>query len=194
MHSNRSPNDRTSPKPKRRKTRKGTHSCWACKRRKEKCFFDHSAATCIGCQRRGTKCISQEYSDEGSTAPHDGPRQLGDRLVRVEALIEQLMEKKESQRSAQDSDHHCGMPSSGCSTQGPQTKIPATQTSCTSTPLYAPSEPGPISSIRSNTSIDHAPTLHAASLLLYAPSFHATSATAIRGEIVLEDRLRKRCP
>lgn len=58
---------------KRRRVRKGTHSCWECKRRKVKCFLgplDHSI--CNGCRRRGTKCVSQEYSDD-TTGPADTP-------------------------------------------------------------------------------------------------------------------------
>ncbi|KAF2482554.1 hypothetical protein BDY17DRAFT_251487 [Neohortaea acidophila] len=48
---------------KRRKLRKGTHSCWACKRRKEKCVYEAHVRpdTCINCQRRGAECISQEF-------------------------------------------------------------------------------------------------------------------------------------
>ncbi|KAF2630544.1 hypothetical protein BU25DRAFT_335593 [Macroventuria anomochaeta] len=52
---------------KRRRVRKGTHSCWECKRRKVKCLLDpidHSI--CNGCRRRGTKCISQEYPDDAT--------------------------------------------------------------------------------------------------------------------------------
>lgn len=76
---------------KRRKIRKGTRSCWECKRRKTRCVFDNSAedALCFGCQRRGTTCVSQEFPEED----HSGrrARQMGDRIVRVEALVEQLV-------------------------------------------------------------------------------------------------------
>lgn len=51
---------------KRRKVRKGTHSCWNCKKRKVKCIFSHPEdSICITCRRRGTKCVSQEVF-EGS--------------------------------------------------------------------------------------------------------------------------------
>ncbi|KAK0720100.1 hypothetical protein B0H67DRAFT_176248 [Lasiosphaeris hirsuta] len=78
---------------KRRKIRKGTRSCWECKRRKIRCTF-HSEldAVCIGCRRRGTKCVSQEFPEEASE-PADKGRQMGDRIVRVEALVEQLVKK-----------------------------------------------------------------------------------------------------
>ncbi|KAI2613428.1 hypothetical protein GGR54DRAFT_327985 [Hypoxylon sp. NC1633] len=89
----------TGSDAKRRKTRKGTHSCWACKRRKEKCIFGSSTssstssvkgAICLGCQRRGTRCVSQEFPDDIS-APPDGARQMGDRMVRLEAMVEKLI-------------------------------------------------------------------------------------------------------
>ncbi|KAF8850829.1 hypothetical protein BDZ45DRAFT_632505 [Acephala macrosclerotiorum] len=53
---------------KRRKVRRGTRSCWECKRRKMKCIFHpltSSNATCNGCRRRGSKCVSQEFPDPG---------------------------------------------------------------------------------------------------------------------------------
>ncbi|KAM6520438.1 hypothetical protein FSOLCH5_005230 [Fusarium solani] len=77
--------DDSAPAPKRRKLRKGTQSCWECKRRKARCTF--SAATkdvCEGCKRRGTECISQESTDE--PPPPDSKKGLVDRLGHVEAL------------------------------------------------------------------------------------------------------------
>ncbi|PYH99838.1 hypothetical protein BO71DRAFT_367866 [Aspergillus ellipticus CBS 707.79] len=52
------------PGSKRRKVRKGTQSCWECKRRKVRCIFASAAETiCNNCRRRGTVCISQEHAD-----------------------------------------------------------------------------------------------------------------------------------
>ncbi|KAK3359671.1 hypothetical protein B0T25DRAFT_600824 [Lasiosphaeria hispida] len=81
----------TESEAKRRKIRKGTRSCWECKRRKTRCTF-HSEldVVCIGCRRRGNKCLSQEFPEEASE-PTDKGRQMGDRIVRVEALVEQLV-------------------------------------------------------------------------------------------------------
>ncbi|KGO39788.1 hypothetical protein PEX1_021620 [Penicillium expansum] len=93
---------------KRRKIRKGTKSCWECKKRKMKCVYaDHPSpadaeAICIGCQRRGSKCVSQEFEfyDERENAGHlerkGRHRTSGkdeDRVARVEALVEQLIKK-----------------------------------------------------------------------------------------------------
>ncbi|EEP78248.1 predicted protein [Uncinocarpus reesii 1704] len=74
------------PEPKKRKVRKGTQSCWECKRRKVRCTFVAPLdAICEGCRRRGTTCVSQELPEEPS-----GTRRLEDRLGRVEAMLEQL--------------------------------------------------------------------------------------------------------
>ncbi|PWY88062.1 hypothetical protein BO94DRAFT_516518 [Aspergillus sclerotioniger CBS 115572] len=84
------PGTHVSPGPlaKRRKIRKGTSSCWECKRRKIRCTFSASSdETCIGCQRRGTKCLSQEFPDQ--TSGEGQP--IGDRIGRVEALVNQLV-------------------------------------------------------------------------------------------------------
>ena len=50
---------------KRRRVRKGTFSCWECKRRKMRCILDPPNHVCKSCRRRGSKCISQEFPEEG---------------------------------------------------------------------------------------------------------------------------------
>ncbi|VUC23550.1 unnamed protein product [Clonostachys rosea] len=58
-----SPPDENSAK--RRKVRKGTHSCWECRRRKVKCIFESPQdVICITCHRRGAKCASQRDFDD----------------------------------------------------------------------------------------------------------------------------------
>ena len=50
---------------KRRKLRKGTHSCHECRRRKVKCLYaTPDDAICVVCERRGAHCISQ-YDSPG---------------------------------------------------------------------------------------------------------------------------------
>lgn len=72
---------------RKRKIRKGTQSCWECKRRKTKCHFTASTnATCDGCKRRGTRCVGQEFPED----PSSNRQQLRDRLGRVEELVGQL--------------------------------------------------------------------------------------------------------
>ncbi|KAK8067243.1 hypothetical protein PG997_013990 [Apiospora hydei] len=61
------------PLPKRRKIRKGTQSCWECKRRKVRCTYASPAdSICDGCRSRRTKCVSQEFDDDGGTAQGAG--------------------------------------------------------------------------------------------------------------------------
>ncbi|KAI0533590.1 hypothetical protein GGR58DRAFT_506174 [Xylaria digitata] len=79
---------------KRRKIRKGTHSCWECKRRKVRCTFASPFdAICVECRRRGTNCLGQEMPAEAAVqVPNEsGHRQMSDRMVRVESMIEHLV-------------------------------------------------------------------------------------------------------
>ena len=77
---------------RRKRIRKGTTSCWECKRRKSRCIFtptDPAGGICDGCRRRGTACISQEFPDAPSSLTN---KRTDDRLGRVEALVEQLIQ------------------------------------------------------------------------------------------------------
>ncbi|KAK7423707.1 hypothetical protein QQX98_000897 [Neonectria punicea] len=107
---------------KRRKIRKGTRSCWECKRRKIRCSFSApSDPVYIGCRRRGVGCVGQEHPEESPAAASStgsrGPY-IGDRIVRVEALLDRLVKQagNESNGSAPSED---GAP-------GPATSVSAT--------------------------------------------------------------------
>ncbi|PYH87911.1 hypothetical protein BO71DRAFT_404272 [Aspergillus ellipticus CBS 707.79] len=79
---------------KRRRLRKGTHSCWECKRRKTRCTFANptdASSSCIGCRQRGTSCVSQEVEETGP--PVTNP------IFRVEALIQQLIHQGPTSQS-----------------------------------------------------------------------------------------------
>jgi hypothetical protein len=77
---------------KRRKVRKGTQSCWECKRRKVRCTYAVVGnTTCDNCLRRNTKCTSQDCFDEqGSPASSDGAG-IEARLRRVEDVLQQIV-------------------------------------------------------------------------------------------------------
>lgn len=78
---------------KRRKLRKGTRSCWDCKRRKVKCSFESATdSVCIPCRRRGALCVSQERPEE-EFQTEDSRGQLFERLLKVESLLEELVNK-----------------------------------------------------------------------------------------------------
>ena len=75
--------------PKRRKVRKGTQSCWECKRRKIRCTFTApTEAVCDGCKSRRTKCTKQEFQEDVVLAG-----KKVDRVSRVEILVEQLLQR-----------------------------------------------------------------------------------------------------
>ncbi|KAF3760886.1 hypothetical protein M406DRAFT_267438 [Cryphonectria parasitica EP155] len=102
----------SEPPAKRRKVRKGTRSCWECKRRKIKCQFDApDDAVCIGCKQRGTICRSQEYDDENAPEPgqkSDPP--LARRLDRLEQMMERIVDKISVHRRGPSESGHIPTP------------------------------------------------------------------------------------
>lgn len=79
-----------------RKLRKGTHSCWECKRRKARCAFSPSDdSVCVGCRRRGTKCLDQNESD---IEPESRDARTNSRLDRIESMLETLLHQQESRK------------------------------------------------------------------------------------------------
>lgn len=77
---------------RRRKVRKGTHSCWECRRRKIRCQYAAPDDTiCIGCRTRGSSCRSQEFPDESPSPQQVPEKKVTQRLDRLEGMMEQLM-------------------------------------------------------------------------------------------------------
>ncbi|KAK1674927.1 hypothetical protein BDP55DRAFT_164191 [Colletotrichum godetiae] len=84
--------ERRAAAAKRRFVRRGTKSCWECRRRKIRCIFDDNGLrdTCKTCWQKGTPCVSQEFPEEDAQTAPAPVGSLGDRLNRVERLVEQL--------------------------------------------------------------------------------------------------------
>jgi hypothetical protein len=79
---------------RKRNLRKGTHSCWACKRRKEKCTFSDNSDVCTGCLRRSTRCVSQRFADNEASQATAVART---RLQRIEDMVAQMASQSQSQ-------------------------------------------------------------------------------------------------
>ena len=80
------------PTAKRRKIRKGTQSCWECKKRKVRCIWAvPSSNICDNCMRRKTPCISQEFPDEDVKSEGKGSDEMEERKKRVEEMLERLV-------------------------------------------------------------------------------------------------------
>lgn len=79
---------------KRKRLRQGTHSCWECKRRKERCTRDPADPTlCHGCRRRSTACVSQEVPEQDAFPVNTIElkfSRLNNRVRKVEDAIERL--------------------------------------------------------------------------------------------------------
>ncbi|KAJ8109899.1 hypothetical protein OPT61_g7118 [Boeremia exigua] len=85
---------------KRRKVRKGTHSCWECRRRKVKCIFAAPGGTiCISCTRRRSRCVSQGALD-GSCGPELPRNDQNDGYTMTEARRRALITPSTSQQSS----------------------------------------------------------------------------------------------
>ena len=71
-----------------------------------KCVFERpDDAVCVGCHRRWTQCVSQEFPEQLST-PIDSTRQLRDRLRRVESRLNQVLHQDASYTPAYNIDQH----------------------------------------------------------------------------------------
>ncbi|KAI8711259.1 Zn(2)-C6 fungal-type domain-containing protein [Fusarium sp. LHS14.1] len=83
-----------APPPKRRNIRKGTRSCWECKQRKARCTFENASDTvCIGCSRRGSTCVSQEYPEETSQARQSSERRR-EHFARIGKMVVQIVREE----------------------------------------------------------------------------------------------------
>lgn len=87
--------------PTRKKMRKGTHSCFECRRRKIRCIYPvDNPNVCSECFARGSRCIDQEHADPEVVVDHR--KNLRERVSRLEALVDTLLEEK-TERSISDS-------------------------------------------------------------------------------------------
>ncbi|KAI8958118.1 hypothetical protein F5Y11DRAFT_53553 [Daldinia sp. FL1419] len=84
---------------KRTKVRKGTRSCWECKRRKIRCIFTSNHVVCTGCQRRHVSCVPQDMPEELSPA-RKGNRHLGDRISKIEDFVRDILASKHGSEAA----------------------------------------------------------------------------------------------
>ncbi|KAJ5247486.1 hypothetical protein N7468_002469 [Penicillium chermesinum] len=90
---------------RKRKLRKGTASCWECKHRKKRCTYQPaSPAECDSCLRLGLTCVNQGLPDP-TDHRYDKVRQ---RIVHVEALVEQLLRQRNRQSTQSSSTPNTG--------------------------------------------------------------------------------------
>ncbi|EXK36871.1 hypothetical protein FOMG_07763 [Fusarium oxysporum f. sp. melonis 26406] len=84
----------SAPARRRRKVRRGTSSCWECKRRKIRCTFTQGATVCISCRRHGSECVGQEFQMSPATTDRGAAHQkVAQSLLHVEGLISQLLDQ-----------------------------------------------------------------------------------------------------
>lgn len=94
------PKTSTSEMAVRKKMRKGTHSCFECRRRKIRCIFPpDNPDVCSECFARGSKCIDQEHASPDIIVDHR--KNLRERVSRLEALVDSLLDER-TERSSFD--------------------------------------------------------------------------------------------
>lgn len=82
----------TRVRKERRKIRKGTQSCWECKRRKIRCTFaSPREVICEPCKLRGSSCVSQELPEQLEPSSSRASR-AERRLDRLEAMMERTLQ------------------------------------------------------------------------------------------------------
>ncbi|KAI3325974.1 hypothetical protein HD806DRAFT_488753 [Xylariaceae sp. AK1471] len=134
-----SPNRQESSANKRRKVRKGTRSCWECKRRKTRCVFaspEDEDATCIGCQRRRTPCVAQELPEDLAPA-RIGNRHLGHRISRIEDFMKGILARQHAGAINQ-----CDASLAPSSFRAPPTPAESLETPSPNSPLLTPDSQG----------------------------------------------------
>ena len=70
----------------RRAMRKGTRSCYECRKRKVRCIFGKNSSICEGCALRGKRCVEQsrELLQESAL---ESKESLKERITRLEAIV-----------------------------------------------------------------------------------------------------------
>jgi hypothetical protein len=90
----------SSSEPPRKKMRKGTHSCWECRRRKIRCIFPpEHPSTCNECFARGSRCVDQENIETDVVV--DQRKNLRERVARLESLVDTLLEDHSDRGAAE---------------------------------------------------------------------------------------------
>lgn len=85
MHTDDAPQPKT-PVP-RKGMRKGTHSCYECRKRKVRCIFAKDSTICESCAARGKGCTEQRR-ELLHDAAIDTKESLRERVARLEAIIQ----------------------------------------------------------------------------------------------------------
>ncbi|KAK4070978.1 transcriptional regulator family: Fungal Specific TF [Trichoderma aggressivum f. europaeum] len=95
-----------------RKLRRGTTSCWECKRRKTRCHFEQSSASvCVSCKRRGSKCVLQHIEEHAlATQAVDQLNHrpnAGERMEHLESMVDRLVHQSTAPTASnQNSSYH----------------------------------------------------------------------------------------
>jgi hypothetical protein len=99
MHTDHTSEPNSGP---RRAMRKGTRSCYECRKRKVRCIFGKNSSVCEGCVLRRKRCIEQSRELLQDQAL-ESKESLKERVAKLEALLQSSSESKH--RGVMDTGH-----------------------------------------------------------------------------------------
>jgi len=80
--------------------RKGTHSCFECRRRKIRCIFNaDNPNVCTECFARGSRCVDQEHAENDVIVDHR--KNLRERVARLESILDTMLEEKSETKAVE---------------------------------------------------------------------------------------------
>ena len=109
---------------RRKRLRKGTHSCLQCRRRKVRCIFEPNSERCDNCVSREVTCTQQDvgYQRQSSSENRKSTRR---RLQEVEGILGQILERLPAKPTASLKSGESEQTSFGASLRNAHSELPS---------------------------------------------------------------------
>ncbi|KAM0178045.1 hypothetical protein ACHAPC_008617 [Botrytis cinerea] len=120
--------------------RKGTHSCYECRKRKVRCIFTKESTICGNCELKGRRCTEQrrELIQAGNV---DTRESLREKIKRLEAVIEDYR-RKSSSTAPDVVDENVNIELGNVREDKPSSESPPSELGAKRTPVSTPSSLG----------------------------------------------------
>lgn len=120
--------------------RKGTHSCYECRKRKVRCIFTKESTICGNCELKGRRCTEQrrELIQAGNV---DTRESLREKIKRLEAVIEDYGRKSGS-TAPRGVDGNVNIELGNVREDKPSSESPPSELGAKRTPVSTPSSLG----------------------------------------------------
>ena len=124
---------------RRKRLRKGTHSCIQCRRRKVRCIFESNTSRCENCIARDAQCTQQASVPERQT-PSTRRTSTSRRLRKVEVVLDQILERLPAKSTAPLTPGGSGRMGVGASPRSAPPRLLSTSAQMTTFPIRDHSE------------------------------------------------------